>query len=464
VYVDDLPRTHDARFLIVILVIFAAALGGVYAVGYVAAGDKVPARTTVAGVDIGSKTRADARAVLERVFSKRLRDPLTVKVGGRSVKIIPQDQGVTFDVEATLDQAMGGTDWNPHHMLKVVEGGGPVDPIYRADLAALSAALAPLADRVEHPAVSSTVSVRSARPVVKPGHSGSRLDVGRAAEVVVAAVREERSSVTVPLTPVQPAVDLAEATSFVDGTLRPALSRSALVTVGGATLRVPPAQFGPALEVDDTGGKLRLTLRAGALWAHTHSLVATVPGHPVDAHIEFQDDRPVVVAGHAGTEVSEGDWADAVFAAITHSETHQAIANVTQVQPDVSTADARAFSITTNIASATGTAPARLAGALALAAKALDGTVVLPGESFSYDDVVGSASASTVLTPLGAATQTALERAHLTITQWPNVSPVGHDLGFRNSTNHPVCLHSWVAAHGAGRTAVFVQVWGTASP
>jgi vancomycin resistance protein YoaR len=205
-------------------------------------------------------------------------------------------------------------------------------------------------------------------------------------------------------------------------------------------------------------------MRAGVLWAHTHALIATVPGRPVNAHIEFQDNRPVVVAGHAGTEVGEGDWADAVFTAVTHSATHQATAAVTQVEPDVSTADARAFSITTDIAAANATAPAKLAGALALAAKGLDGTVVLPGETFSYVDAVGSASASTVLTPLGVATQSAAETAQMTITQWPNVSPVGHDLKFRNSTDHPVCLHSYVEPHGRGRTAVFVQFWGTASP
>lgn len=464
VYVDDLPRTHDARFLILFLVMFVAALGGVYAVGYVAAGDKVPAQTTVADVDIGSMSRAEARDALVSAFSKRLGKPLTVHVAGRSLDIIPEDEGMSFDVEATLDQAMGGTDWNPHHMLKVVEGGGPVDPIYRANIGALAAALAPLADRLESAPANTTVAIRSGRPVVHAGHSGSRLDVGGAAEVVVAALRDERDTATIKLTPVVPDVDLAAATTFVDNELRPALSRPVVITLGSATLTVPPATFGPALRVSQSDGKLGLTMLPGALWAQTHTLVATVPGRPVDARIEFKDGKPVVVPGHRGTEVGESAWADAVFAAATHSDTRRAAATVTEVEPALSTSDARALAITTDIASATGTAHARLAGALSLAAKELDGTVVLPGQSFSYVHEVGTASAPTVLTALGLATQTAADRADMTITRWPNISPVGHDLGFRNTTNHPVCLHSRVAARGRGGTAVFVQFWGTASP
>jgi vancomycin resistance protein YoaR len=134
------------------------------------------------------------------------------------------------------------------------------------------------------------------------------------------------------------------------------------------------------------------------------------------------------------------------------------------VQPDLTTSDARALSITTRIATAEDTAQARLAGALSLAAHHLNATVVLPGETFSYVRTVGSASASTVLTPLGAATQAAAQRANMTITRWPAVSPVGHDLGFRNGTNHPVYIRCWVAPRGAAKTAVVVQFWGTASP
>jgi Putative peptidoglycan binding domain len=460
VYVDNLPKPHDGRFLLLFFVMFIAALGGVYAVGYVAAGDKVPARTTVAGVDVGSMTRQQAHHVLVDAFASRLREPLRITVAGQSVKLVPQEVGLSFDVEATLDDAMGGTDWNPQHMLKVVEGGGAVDPIFRADPVALGAALKPLADRVERPPVDASVAVKAGKAVVSAGHPGRRLDVGVAAEKVVAALRNDQTSATVPLTIVAPAVDEATATAFVHDRLGPALSHPAVVAVGDTSLKVLPAQFGPALDVVEADGGFRLGILPGALWARTHALVNSMPGRPVDARVVFKNGRPSVVPGRPGTEVSAASWAKAVFAA-TQTATHRSTAAVTTVQPAVTTADARALSITTKIAAASAKARTRLAGALSLAARNLDATVVLPGDSFSYDRAVGSASVATVLGPLGTSTQAAAERAHMTITRWPAVSPVGHDLQFRNATDHPVYVHSWVAPPRAGRAVVFVQFWGT---
>jgi hypothetical protein len=463
VYVDNLPRTHDGRFLVLFFAMFIAALGGVYVVGYVAAGDKVPARTTVGGVEVGSMSRHEARDVLVKAFGARLEEPLTVRVAGRSIKLIPQDEGMSFDVEATLDEAMGGTDWNPHHMLKVAEGGGPVDPIFRADPIALARALQPLADRVERAAVNTTVTIKAAKPVITPGHAGRLLDVGSAAETVVSALRDHESSVKVRLSKVAPAVDDASATAFVRDELGPALSRPVVVNVGGEPLTVRPAQFGPALAVVESGGHLGLRILPGALWAHTHVLIGSVPGRPVDARVVFKGGRPAVVPGRSGTQVDQAAWAKAVFAA-TQSASHRATATVKTVPPQVTTSDARALSITTEIAGATDTAQARLAGALSLAAHNLDATVVLPGSSFSYARAVGQASVATVLGPLGATTQAAAERADMTITRWPAVSPVGHDLGFRNTTEHPVYIRCWVAPRGPSRTAIFVQFWGSSSP
>lgn len=460
VYVDDLPKTHDARFLVLFFVMFVAALGGVYVVGYFTAGDKIPSRTTVAGVDVGSLSRAEAHDLLVDTFTDQLDEPLTVRVGDRELKLVPSQEGMSFDVDATLDDAMGGTDWNPQHMLKVVEGGGAVDPIFRADPVRLTAALQPLADRVEQKPIDATVSIESAKPVVSPGHPGARLDVGAAAERVVAALRDHASIVRVRLREVQPAVTASAAASFVADRVTPVLSGPVQVTVAGHAVRVTAMQLGPALRVHREGSGFELGMLPGVLWARTHSLVNAAPGRPVDARVVFQDGHPTVVPSRWGTTVAPDAWAKAVFAASQH-EDRRATAAVTRAAPRLTTADAEALSITNEIAFATETAPARLAGALSVASHRLDSAVVLPGASFSYQHQVGGASGDTVLGPLGVATQAAAERAGMTITRWPAISPVGHDLAFRNSTNHAVFIRSWVAPHGRGKSAVFVQFWGT---
>lgn len=462
VYVDNLSKTHDLRFMVIFLVMVVGALGAVYAVGYVAAGDKVPAHTTVAGVQVGSMSRHEARDVLVGSLGGRLKEPIIVSVGTHTEQVTPARAGLTFDVERTLDDAMGGTDWNPQHMLKVVEGGGQVDPVYRADLTRLEAALAPLAKTVERPAVETSVGIKGVRPVVRPGHPGTRLDVEAAAVALVAALRDHETAIRLHLVDVAPKAGLDAARSFVSETLRPALRNPIVVGVGDESLTVPPKLFAPALEVTQTGNTFGLDIESEVLYDQTKRLLAAVPGVPVDAKIVFQDGQPSVVPGSRGTHVAEAAWVAAVDAAV-RSTAHRAEAEVTTVDPEVTTADAKSYGITTRISAASSSASARLAGALSVASGGLDGTVVLPGATFSYVREVGSASASTVLGPLGSASQHAAERADMTITRWPAVSPTGHDLGFRNTTDHPVYLHCWVAPHGA-RTAVFVQFWGTAAP
>ena len=47
VYVDNLPKTHDLRFMLVFVVGLAVIFGSLYAVGYAVAGDKLPNGTRV---------------------------------------------------------------------------------------------------------------------------------------------------------------------------------------------------------------------------------------------------------------------------------------------------------------------------------------------------------------------------------------------------------------------------------
>lgn len=464
VYVDDLPRTHDARFMLVLLALLAGTLGAVYVIGYVAAGDKVPSRTAVAGIDIGSMNRDEAAATLTRAMDGRLTTPVVLKVDGRSLSVIPADDGIAFDVDATLDEAMGGGDWDPAHMMKVVGGGGDVDPVFRVDRTSLSEVLTPLATKVEHDPVNTTITVSGDEPMVHAGTAGGRLDVERAASALYGAVADGKTTVRLHLTPVPAAVDVEAAKTFVDGTLRPALAGPVVVNVGQTPISVPPTRFGPALRVDESGGSFRLGIDAAVLNRHTRSSLNSVAGRPVSARVTIQNGAPVVVPGHAGVEVTPDAWADAVLTAATVGDGRHAVAKATRANPPVTTSEARSWQITAPAGEASEVVLPRTAGALAAAARALDGALVMPGESFSFVREVGPGSADTVLGPLGQAAQSAAERAHMTITQWPLISPEGNDLGFRNTSAKPVLVHSWVAGPTRGRTYVYVQLWGSGSP
>ncbi len=462
VYVDDLPETHDARFLAAFLLMLVGALGALYAVGYVVAGDKIPSATSVAGLKLGGLSRARAAGVLEEQLDPRLDQRLTVTVGGHQAKLTPREAGITLDVDATLDEAMDGSNWNPTHMLKVVEGGGRVDPVFDTDEKTLGTTLDALASKVESKPVSSTVTVGSGGVVIHPGRDGQQLDLDVARDRVVAAMLDDRRSVKIAPTRLRPAIDYATASAFADDTLRPAVSRPISITVAGKRLRLRPAQFGPALRATPTGRTLHLTVDADDLYGRTHDVLASATGRPVDARVVFHGGRPVVVPSHSGKVVDRADWAKAVLAAATTKGDRTAVADLTDANPTFTTSDAKALHITDRLSVATSTAEARLAGALRVAAGNLDATVVLPGQVFSYARAVGPVSRPTVTSPLGTATQQAASRAGLTVTQTPATSPVlDRDLQFRNGTARPVLVRAEVRVSGAGPVSAVVEIWGS---
>jgi len=461
VYVDDLPETHDGRFMAVFLLVLVGALGAVYALGYLVAGDKVPTGTTVAGVEIGGMSRAEARGLLEREVDAQLRQPLRARAGTYTQKLVPALAGVSFDVDATLDEVMGGTDWDPHHMLAVVQGGGRVDPVLRVDADSLRSALAPLTADITVAPVAATVSVQATRAVVHPGRPGRRLDVATAAQRIVAALQQHAASASVPLAPVDPPVDRAAAHAFVDDTLRQALGGPVVIAVAGTRVTVTPAQFGPALRVTQAHGGLRLGIGPDDLFARTVGLLRSAPGRPVDARITFHGSTPVVVPSKPGTVVDREVWAKAVLSAATSGDGRRAVAHVHPAVPAFTTSDAKALHIEVPVATAT--APARVTDGRALVAQTnrLNGTVVLPGADFSYRRSVGQRGSATLSPTLTTATQSAAERGGMAITRRLATPPYGRDLTFRNTSNFPVYVRSWLVRQAGGPPTVHVQLWSS---
>lgn len=461
VYVDDLPETHDGRFLVAFLLVLVGALGGVYALGYLVAGDKVPTGTTVAGVEIGGMSRAAARGLLEREVDAELRQPLTARAGTFTQKLVPALSGVSFDVDATLDEAMGGADWDPHHMLAVVQGGGRVDPVLSVDADSLRSVLTPLAADVSVAPVGASVSVQSTRAVVHPGRPGRRLDVGAASQRIISALQQQAAAAQIRLASVAPPVDTAAAHAFVDNTVGPALSGPVVIAVAGAEVTVTPAQFGPALRVAQMPGALRLGIGADDLFARTVSLLTSAPGRPVNARIAFHGSTPVVVPSRAGTVVDKEVWAKAVLLAATSGDGRRAVAHVHPAVPAFTTRDAEALHIEVPIATATKPARAADGGPLVVQTNRLNGTVVLPGADFSYRRSTGQRGSSTLSPTLTAATQSAAEHGGMAITRRLATPPYGRDLSFRNTSDFPVYVRSWLVRRAGAPPTVHVQLWSS---
>ena len=110
--------------------------------------DRIPAGVSIAGIDVGGKTVADATAALSSSLPAQT---LTLTDGARSWVVSPADLGISIDVAATMQTAQ---DAAPN---------SAVTPLYTVDLNAAQRGFVALSDQINIDAV--------------PGQDGRAMDV-----------------------------------------------------------------------------------------------------------------------------------------------------------------------------------------------------------------------------------------------------------------------------------------------
>ena len=476
IYVDDLPKTHDLRFATLFILIFGLVLGSLYAVGHVLVGDRLPADTTVAGVDIGGMTSGEARTVLQSELVPRIEKPVKATVAGRSFVLDPQESGLTLDIEATVDEALAGGSWDPRHMLNVVSGGGDVSPVIIVNADEMRAALRVIDTSVKRRPTDATVSFGGGQPQVSLAVQGRRLNSMRAAEELRGALLSRRSSVSLPLAAVEPDVTSSEATRFVSGVADSALSAPIRLRVTDQVVRLLPRVFGPALRAKAVDGGLRLDVDAAALGARSRGVIDSLPNRPVDARILFKGDRTVIRPSQAGVGFSEDQWAEAVLEALTAEGTRRAEVVTTPATPDFTTQQARMLKIDVPVASLVVRYEESVSGDGTRAARQLHRLLLRPGETVSLRHRISVGRDPRTAALAASAMYEAVFRAGLTVVE-RTPSPVyvpsstpgldatlstpGSDLIIRNNTPYGVLVNSYVSSLGSGTGNLHVELWSS---
>ncbi|GKQ41156.1 hypothetical protein [Streptomyces sp. A012304] len=213
------------------LVVVGAA--GAYGAGLLMNHSDVPKGTTVFGVDIGGGTRDDAVKKLDEAFDDRVNQALKLSVDGKTLTLKPDQAGLQFDMQATVDAA-AKSDYNPVSVIGSLFGEHrEVEPVLPVDEEKLRAALETAAGG-SGTATDGTIKFEPGKAIAVYGKPGKGIDVAKAETDVVAAYRTlvETGSVSplkVPTTTKQPTVSNAEVDRMMKEFAEPAMS--ARVTV-----------------------------------------------------------------------------------------------------------------------------------------------------------------------------------------------------------------------------------------
>ena len=374
----------------------ASAFGGfvlLWLVAYLAAGDGVPRGTTVLGVPIGGMSPQRAEATLSRELADEATAPLQVRVGEEAFDVDPATAGLALDAAATVDEA-GERTWNPVALVAGLLGAGEQDPSVAVDGGKLAAAVASMAQQIDGKPVEGSVRFDGDQVVPVEPQQGRTIDRADAAEQIGAAYLRENDPVELTAEVVEPEVGLAEVERAVLEFAEPAMSGPVELVIDGRAVVVPPRLIGPALTmVANDANRLEPVLDGAKLKASLADELGRFDRKARDATFRIAGGRPRVVPARTGQTVDPEQLSLAVLPALTlDGAARTASLSLQEVEPKLSTAQARALGVKQLVAEYTTYYPSDFAPRLTnihRAADLMDDTLVLPGKVFSLNKEVG---------------------------------------------------------------------------
>lgn len=376
--------------------VFALA-GVLLLVAYVgvswAVSGRVPNGVTVDGVAVGGQSRDTAVQTLRSRLAGRAAAAVPVTVGDADETLDPTASGLTLDVEGTVDDLVGFSV-DPRALWRHVAGSSEVDARTVVDPDALTAAVSELATRVDGEKVEGAVTFADGAAVPAPARQGRVLDVEGAVEALSDRWWTGQRPVALPAELTDPTIDQADVDAAMASFATPATAGPLLVAVGEQRAELPPSVVTTALRLDPVDGSLVPAVDGEVLKAAVLRANSSIAAEPRNAGFRIEGGRPVVVPAATGVTIDAAALATAALAALpTPERTVTVEAEV--AEPELTTAEAEALGVVEVVSefSTNLTANAQRTENLAIAARTVNGTLLLPGETFSLNDTLGRRTA-----------------------------------------------------------------------
>lgn len=387
---DSGREALGGRAVLVALAVVVVLLGGAYAAAGAFASDRVPRGTTVAGVAVGGQTPAEAKQTLGRAWQDRVDAPITVTVDGETTTVEPSEAGLEPALEATVEAAGAGDSWAPGRLWDYWTGGDEVDPVVTVDEERMETTVQRLDGELGTAPVDGTVTFTGSGVRTTEATTGRVLDDQAVREALVAAYLTEEPTVELELVEVEPEITDADVEQAVEDYANPALSGPVTLVFGDTPVKLRPQDYAKALTLDADGGELTLATDVGVVMDLVGE--ATSQGQPVDASIRIVDGEPKVVPAKPGVSFEDADVYTLFIDLLTQPEGERTgEVDATVVEPELTTKDVRRLGIKEQVSTFTTYYPhADYRNTnIGRAAELTNGTLLLPGETFSMNDIVG---------------------------------------------------------------------------
>jgi len=235
------------------------------------------------------------------------------------------------------------------------------------------------------------VAMRGLSPVVTPAHDGERIHHRLLLRRLRASVRGAGAPVLAPLEQVSPELDTAAAEDAA-ATAKQVVSAPVELHYGDRRVgAVPPQRLARLLQINPRRDRFVVTFDRDRLAAAVRPALSRWRQRAVNARFRVEGERVRIRPSRPGLDVDPKTALAAVTTAAL-SPTRTARLALREIRADRTTREARALGIRERISTFTtdmGVSSSNRVHNVQLMAEYIDGTIIEPGETFSFNESVG---------------------------------------------------------------------------
>ena len=382
------PRNHARRRQIIVLVVAVlAVLTVIHGLSF--RGEVAPG-VSVHGIDIGGLSPTEAKALLRDDLSPQLDRNVIVTLDTQTAPMNPAELDARIDISETVDRAMR-TGRLRSLLLPFVYSASvdpsiitPVQPRIPANLRLIA-----------EPARSATVRISQGKTTISPARDGQSISTRAILLAAAQAALAGERKIKLTSTATKPAISTADARAAAASAESLASAPVALNADGNRVGALSTATLQSAVMVRNEDGKATVAFNPQKLALAIDEALGDRIREPQNAAWDTNGTRAWVEPAKDGIAFEPRAAADAVRAAALAGGARQADIALVRVAPNRSTQEAEEFGITEKVAGAItelGDSSSNRTHNVALMAEILDNRLVMPGETFSFNDAVGPRS------------------------------------------------------------------------
>jgi vancomycin resistance protein YoaR len=360
--------------------------------------DVIPRGVTVAGTDLGGLTRQQATQVLETHLARLRTAPVMLTFEGRTWQPTLAELGGNIDLERTLDRATVGQSLFARLRTRLLGARPEPAPLYLTlDQQQLDRYLSRLAAEIDRPPAIPHLELRDGQLLLHEPQPGVRVDQDRLREVVIGALRSlQPSTVEIPVQTV-PAAYGDEDVHAAVAKLSRFLSHPLALTFESRSWEIDPATVASLLVLVErpeapAGQRLAVRFAEEQTASYLGTLLADLWRPAKNAEVAWDGERVVAVSeSQDGLELDLPAMLAALDDAIEQGASEVPV-RVKRIEPAISSENLEELGIRELIGVGetvyAGSSPER-AHNIRVAADYLDGTLIPPGATFSFNDAIG---------------------------------------------------------------------------